>query len=340
MELTRYYLIKRFGDYYSKAKVYEPTEFRMREWAFVPLKNFPDFVMVRHVSFSEMEELKEFLTSNVPAHVYFSSAYYLKPSAEMDEKGWIGADLIFDIDYDHLPTKSLESAKKEVFKLIGILERDFGIGEDKIEVCFSGNRGYHVHVYDERFRELGSMERREIVDYLTLRGFKLKGTQFDRVCRMIHRYIRNAFKDGRINGMVDEKTREILRSSLNEIAKGRLDILPPDLREKLLGTCLKRLCVYVDPPVTADVKRLIRLPNSLHGKTGFRVVLIDLDDLESFNPYKDAVAFGDERVKVRLLKKVRVNFGGERFILEKGRHNLPEYLAVFLMCRGVALYGH
>jgi len=334
VELTRHYLIRRFREYYHKAKIYEPIEFRMREWAFVPLKNFPDFVMVRHVSFSEMEELREFLISNVPAHVYFSSAYYLKPSAEMDEKGWTGADLIFDIDYDHLPTKSLESAKREVFKLLRILEKDFGIDEKEIEVCFSGNRGYHVHVYDERFRELGNMERREIVDYLTLRGFKLKGTQFDRVCKIIHRYVR----DGKVN--VDEKTGEILRSSLNEIRKGRLDLIPPEVREELIERCLKKLVVHVDPPVTADVKRLIRLPNSLHGKTGFRVVLIDLNDLESFNPYVDAVAFGDESVKVRLLKKVRVNFGGERYILERGRHSLPEYLAVFLMCRGVALYGH
>lgn len=340
MELTRYYLIKKFGEYYSKAEIYEPTEFKKREWAFVPLKNFPEFVMVRHISFSEIDELKEFVSSNVPAHVYFSSAYYLKPSAEMDEKGWIGADLIFDIDYDHLPTKSLEYAKKEVLKLIKILESDFGVDEKDIEVCFSGNRGYHVHVYDETFRSLENMERREIVDYFTLRGFKLKGSQFERMCRMIYRYIYNAFKDGRINKLVDEKTKEILKSSLREIKAGRLDIIPAELRDNLIEKCLKKLAVHVDPPVTADVKRLMRLPNSLHGKTGLKVKLINLDELEDFDPRVDALAFGDEIVKVRLLKKVKVNIGGEKYKLESGKHKLPEYLAIFLMCRGVALYGH
>ena len=340
MELTKYYLIKKFREYYSGAEIYEPIEFKMREWAFVPLKNFPEFMMIRHISFSEMDELKEYMLSNVPAHAYFSSAYYMKPSAEMDEKEWVGADLIFDIDYDHLPTRSLELAKREVFKLIKILENDFGIDENRIEICFSGNRGYHIHVYDERFRGLERMERREIVDYLTLRGFKLKGTQFDRICKMIYRYIYNAFRDGRINKIVDEENREILKSCLSEIKRGRIDLVPAGIREKLIEKCLKKLAVYIDPPVTADIKRLIRLPNSLHGKTGLKVVLIDFDDLESFDPYIDALAFGDEGVKVRLLKKVKVKIGGERYILGKDKHTLPEYLAIFLMCRGVALYGH
>ncbi|WP_457549619.1 DNA primase catalytic subunit PriS [Archaeoglobus sp.] len=340
MELTKLYLMKKFEEYYSNVELYIPESFEMREWAFVPLKNFPDFVMVRHLSFSNSEELKEFILSNIPAHVYFSSAYYLKPSADMDEKEWRGADLIFDIDYDHLPTRSLKSAKREVFKLVKILENDFSVDSRNIEVCFSGNRGYHVHVYDERFRDLGTMERREIVDYFTLRGFKLRGTQFERVCKVIYRYILNAFKDGRIEKIVDERTREILRINLREIRNGNIDIIPQPLRDELLNRCLKRLAVYIDPPVTADVKRLIRLPNSLHGKTGLKVVLVDLDELESFDPKVDALAFGDGSVKVRILRKVKVELGGERYILSRGKHILPEFVAVFLMCRGVALYGH
>jgi hypothetical protein len=57
-------------------------------------------------------------------------------------------------------------------------------------------------------------------------------------------------------------------------------------------------------------------------------------------PTRDALAFGDEPVKVRVLKKVRVDIGGERYILERGRHTLPENVAILLMCRGVAYYGH
>jgi DNA primase small subunit len=39
-----------------------------------------------------------------PSDVYYSCAYYENPEADMDKKGWQGADLVFDIDADHIPT--------------------------------------------------------------------------------------------------------------------------------------------------------------------------------------------------------------------------------------------
>jgi len=44
------------------------------------------------------------LSTIVPSNAYYSSAYYERPEAEMDKKGWLGADLVFDIDADHIPT--------------------------------------------------------------------------------------------------------------------------------------------------------------------------------------------------------------------------------------------
>jgi len=346
VELTRLYLIKKFGEYYEKSQPYIPKDLEAREWAYVAMKNFPEFVMVRHIALSHPDELKEFLVENIPAHVYYSSAYYSNPSAEMDKKGWLGADLIFDIDSDHLPRKSLKSAKKEVFKLIEILTNDFGIDEKDIEVTFSGNRGYHVHVYDERFTQLESAERREIVDYLTLRGFKLKGSRLKDVSRCVARLLVTAFKKGKIDQLLEalgdrkERVKEILKTHLKEIEEGNILLIPDAIRDKLLELCCNKVAVHVDAPVTADVKRLIRLPNSLHGKTGFKVTVVPLNRLEEFNPLVDAVVFDDEPVKVRILKKVKVEIMGEKFMLDKGKAVVPEYLAVFLMCRGVALYGH
>jgi DNA primase small subunit len=31
-------------------------------------------------------------------------AYYENPDFDMDKKSWIGSDLVFDIDADHIPT--------------------------------------------------------------------------------------------------------------------------------------------------------------------------------------------------------------------------------------------
>jgi DNA primase catalytic subunit len=90
-----------------------------------------------------------------------------------------------------------------------------------------------------------------------------------------------------------------------------------------------------DEPVTTDVKRLIRLPTSLHGKTGFRAVPLDIDDLQSFDPLSDALAFGKEPVKVNVTAPETVKFrlGGEDFSSQPGETELPEFAAIYLMCQ-------
>jgi DNA primase small subunit len=60
--------------------------------------------MLRHRIFDTENELVSFLGDSVPRDAYFSCAYYEDPQAEMEKKGWLGADLVFDIDADHIPT--------------------------------------------------------------------------------------------------------------------------------------------------------------------------------------------------------------------------------------------
>ncbi len=60
--------------------------------------------MLRHQRFATLTDLTSFLGENVPSDVYYSCAYYENPDLEMTKKGWLGADLVFDIDADHIPT--------------------------------------------------------------------------------------------------------------------------------------------------------------------------------------------------------------------------------------------
>ena len=60
--------------------------------------------MVRHNSFASPKALASFVKERIPSDVYHSCAYYENPAAEMEKKGWSGADLVFDIDADHIPT--------------------------------------------------------------------------------------------------------------------------------------------------------------------------------------------------------------------------------------------
>lgn len=60
--------------------------------------------MSRHIGFGDAQAFRNYLQSNTPSDAYYSCAYYENPDEEMTAKGWLGADLIFDIDADHIPT--------------------------------------------------------------------------------------------------------------------------------------------------------------------------------------------------------------------------------------------
>ncbi|MEM2905599.1 MAG: DNA primase small subunit PriS, partial [Candidatus Bathyarchaeia archaeon] len=93
-----------FAEYYREAagSVEPPIAVAQREFGFLM---FPQKVMVRHRAFKEADEVRGFIAENVPSDCFYSSAYYSEPARDMDEKGWLGADLIFDIDADHLVTE-------------------------------------------------------------------------------------------------------------------------------------------------------------------------------------------------------------------------------------------
>jgi len=60
--------------------------------------------MLRHEGFKRIEAFRDSLKDISPSDVYYSCAYYSAPEEEMSAKGWTGADLVFDIDADHIPT--------------------------------------------------------------------------------------------------------------------------------------------------------------------------------------------------------------------------------------------
>lgn len=92
----------KFAEYYRENQFCTlfPSLIGKREFGFTLFEG----QMVRHKRFNREVELKSFLQACVPSDAYFSCAYYENPEAEMDKKGWLGADLIFDIDADHLVT--------------------------------------------------------------------------------------------------------------------------------------------------------------------------------------------------------------------------------------------
>ena len=82
-----------------------PPSMNQREFGFLM---FREKMMIRHKSFQELEGFRNALITLAPSDVYYSTAYYQRPEAEMAQKGWVGADLVFDVDADHIDTPCKE----------------------------------------------------------------------------------------------------------------------------------------------------------------------------------------------------------------------------------------
>jgi DNA primase small subunit len=103
VEASREFVYQKFSDYYKdpQTQIPSPPQPEQREFGYLMFK---ERFMVRHRSFSNINTLRGVLAETVPSDVYHSCAYYENPDFDMDKKGWIGSDLVFDIDADHIPT--------------------------------------------------------------------------------------------------------------------------------------------------------------------------------------------------------------------------------------------
>ncbi len=402
----------RLHRHYASVPILMPDRFPRREFGFM---FYGPALMQRHLGFTAAKYLRDFLVARVPAHVYHSSAYYERPDAPtMEEKGWLGADLIFDLDADHIPKsremsyeEMLEAVRRKIVQLHDdFLVHDFGFDERSLRIVFSGGRGYHIHVHDERVWQLGSHERREIVDYITGKELDVEGffreSPFDvkefrgraRVKKMVvpprtedpgwggkiargivnlasgleklpspqaveflagfegvgaggaSDLYENLFKPRGPKGVrgvdrlresgnfetLTDRNRDRILAVVTQLQQVRVDTFGPLELEGI------RARAETDEPVTSDIKRLIRLPSSVHGKSGLEVVPLTRDRLDGFVPLRDAVpaAYSDDPVSMRLARPVNISLRDETFNLTPGIVTLPEYAAVFLACRQMA----
>lgn len=398
MDQNSRFLLKMFRRYYKENEMPMPSRFGRREFGFMYFDR--DF-MQRHMSFSNPTEMRKFMIAQVPKHSYYSTAYYRRPNAPtMEEKGWMGADLIFDLDADHLEgaedmsySQMMDQIKKEMINLLdSFLYNDLGFDEKDVGIYFSGGRGYHAHIELNDVTGLGSHERREIVDFVTSNGLDIdrvfrqenvvrsvvnvKGQERNNIStfRTIPPEdsggwwlrMRNGLKDV-VNDVCDQDTKDLKRTypsiksmspktiesyrddliksrdvifvnnRMATLKKGTQDMLIKIMKEDVAY----RLSGEVDEPVTADIKRLIRLPGSLHGKTGLKVMPITRDELNGFDPLMDALpeSYTSDPITVNVKRKTNIKINGERFDLDIGVTEVPEYVAVFLVGRRIADIG-
>ena len=381
---TKDYLKDKFQEYYKNADITLPPRFTSREWGFLRWKGG---IMNRHVSFRTIKEVKTYLARIAPAHCYHSVAYYNDPSKNtMIDKEWQGADLIFDLDADHLPemedvkkgkipfSKLMGYIREQTYRLVvDVLLGDFGLSEEDLLITFSGGRGYHVHVRTPELLTLPSGARREIADYLTGKGLDLnkilidagytkeypirgkgierKNLGVEKLPRkdakgwqgIITRYIHHTLDDLREKKGDEKKTIMKKFGVSNDMLNFKdnnhsiFNKLPKTPKRLFVKIALKETAIHPDEPVTGDIHRLIRLPGSLHGGSGLKVTTMDSKKLERFDPMKDAIAFGNNLVRIRSIVSHPVTMGdGLATLKPESVAELPEMAAIYFMARNWA----
>lgn len=253
----------------------------------------------------------------------------------------------------------LNMAKSETLRTIeDFLIPDFGINKSEILVKFSGNRGYHVEINAEEYKTLGQNERQELIDYLLGTDLDLdytffvkkEQTQFGWQRRLKESY-EKLFQDisneklrkYKLNPKIRTKFVEYSDRFLRELENNPTRIKSIDgFSGKNIGgltaQIVSELNAKIDAPVSTDMKRLLRLPSSLHGKTGFSAKRIPLSSLQNFDPLKEAIAFKRGEVYLVLRKSPEFRIGDATYGPFKGgeKRKMPMAAAIFSIAKRIA----
>lgn len=342
---TRIWLKGLFQQYYSGVDgLTVPEAVDRREFGF---GSFGKKITVRHRSFKDERELLDYVKGEAPAHVNHSTARYEFPdNPEMKEKNREGTDLIFDIDvgdleleHDHDPKWVCEDCfaalKEEARKLSEFLTDDFGFKESELSVNFSGSRGYHVRIRNEKVLGLDDKARKEICSYLSLE-MDLNELIFERDGMIFGPRPDQHGLKGRIARTVLESVEASDLANREQVAaqirQGNWGAFPK-------GYGLKRILKYakgaavkipVDSKVTTDLTHMIRMPDTLHG--GSTLLAKTVGDLDGFNPLNECFVMGDEEVEVEFIKETPQMMAKEQTFgpFKERRAKLPTFLAAYL----------
>ncbi len=348
-ERTVKFLQKLSKEYYRRTTLLLPKDLDYREFA---AQLWGSTTYVRHLAFRSASDAVNYVAERGPRHFYYSSARYEQPGApDMDAKGWISADVIFDIDADHIPycenytitveDKDLDvkanftdpvcirEAGLQALLLYDVLVHELGFDRSRVRVEFSGNRGFHVIVetgFNDEWGKADASVRRELVNYI--KAIDLLDETLNPKPPVTRR----------------RKPLPLEPSPSDPGLRGRF------ARFKAIVSKLKRvegdeqvreyLSLAVDEQVTVDVKRLIRVTYSIHGKTMLPVLPVNPERAPYFELTTDISPFRDlDRIRVQaLVDTPPLSILGHRLRLRKGtRMKLEAPVALVLMAKGVAV---
>ena len=344
-----------FKEYYSKNK---KSIFNVEKREF-GIGVFGRKIAKRHMAFFSDQELNAYLSSEGPLYISHSVAYYEFPDATpMEKKNWLGSELVFDLDSPETSAEAMKAMKEELKKLIEIMKDEFGARD--MLIAFSGNRGYHLHIRDRGFLPMNSDDRKRIIEYVKAEGFDHR-----KIFELFRKRMKNELlgnpqmipgpnpKNWGAIGRFARKSKEIfsadplqlsrrlrdqknLDSFLNGIDEGNWGKghgqKEEDLMQKLSQiTELIKVRSEIDPAVTQDPTKLIRMPGSLHGSTGLEVKILKENGIEDFDPFSHAVVMPDDKTEIILKEDVNIRLKEILLKAKKGQKaKVPAFMAAYL----------
>ena len=285
------------------------TDIKKREFGFDHLGHGPND---RYKVFFGTRPLKRFLRTKAPFAAYISVAFYANPR---NRGGWEKAEYIFDIDAKDLPIRSctcdgvceicLGEALERVNIMLDTLKGDLGL--KNIHLIYSG-RGFHIRILDPVMMEADSDLRGEVLKYVA--GAEVPKSQYPnpsgKPYNFEHFSIPIAYpaiftekvKYNILHLRGDEKLDGINNRLLKDMVKNRDYLYDDDWgsfkqaigprRYKDMVNAMARVnLATIDAKVTIDLKRILRLPSSLHSKVSMKCV--EVKNPETFDPFKHAV---------------------------------------------------
>jgi DNA primase small subunit len=283
-----------------------------REFGFDHLGKGPND---RYRVFKTTDMLKRFMRYRSPFAAYCSVAFYNKPRNRGE---WLKSELIFDVDAKDIPIRScncegvceicLDEARQIVASLVDTLKQDLGLKD--IHVIYSG-RGYHIRVLDDSVMELDSEGRSQVLKYVVgaeppKSKYVMESEPGQKPYPLEHFSIplgypavftsRIKYAILHLNGT--EKIEDINPKLMKDVIKYRSMVendewglfkkeIGPKRYRNLVEGMAKLNMGLVDAKVSIDLKRILRMPTSLHSKVSMRCM--EVKNIETFEPLKEAV---------------------------------------------------
>lgn len=286
-------------------------EITKREFGFDHLGHGPND---RYKVFKGTTSLRRFLRYKTPFAAYISVAFYNNPRRR---GGWEKAEYVFDIDAKDLPIRScncegvceicLNEALERVNLMLDTLKGDLGI--KNIHLIYSG-RGYHIRILDPLMMESGSELRSEVLKYVA--GAEVPRSQYANSVRAGAPYNFEHFsipiaypavftdkvKYNILHLRGDEEIDGINERLMKDLVKYKDFLLDDDWgsfkknigprRYKNMVNAMARVnLATIDAKVSIDLKRILRLPSSLHSKVSMKCT--EVKNPETFDPLKYSV---------------------------------------------------